>query len=109
MNIKKEKIVSESIRFSVIDNGKIIGQADLCLFKNKFHDRPFGLLESVFINEDCRGQGIGTKLVKEAINETKELNCYKLIATSRYSRPKVHKLYLKLGFEDWGKEFRIDF
>ncbi|MFH1427319.1 MAG: GNAT family N-acetyltransferase [Patescibacteria group bacterium] len=109
MNIKKDKIISEGIRFSVIDKGKKIGQADLCLFKNKFHDRPFGLMESVFINEDCRGQGIGTKLVKELISEAKRLNCYKLIATSRYSRPKVHELYLELGFKDWGKEFRIDY
>ncbi|MFH1427775.1 MAG: GNAT family N-acetyltransferase [Patescibacteria group bacterium] len=109
MNIKKEKIVSESIRFSVIDNGKIIGQADLCLFKNEFHVQLFGLLESVFINENFRRQGIGTELITEIIKEAKKQNCYKLIATSRYSRPKVHKLYLKLGFKDWGKEFRIDF
>lgn len=35
--------------------------------------------------------------------------CYKLIATSRTSRPKVHELYHRLGFTQHGVEFRIDF
>jgi hypothetical protein len=34
--------------------------------------------------------------------------CYMLIATSRHSRPKVHDLYRRLGFEDHGIEFRMD-
>ncbi|MEO0537352.1 MAG: hypothetical protein AAF215_26285 [Cyanobacteria bacterium P01_A01_bin.123] len=37
------------------------------------------------------------------------MNCYKLIATSRTSRPKVHDLYQRLGFTQQGFEFRIDF
>jgi len=35
--------------------------------------------------------------------------CYKLIATSRTSRPKVHELYQRLGFENHGVEFRMNF
>ena len=76
--------------------------------KNDSHKQPFGLMEDVFIDEPLRGKGYGTKLVKEIIKEFKKQNCYKLIATSRYPRDKVHKLYEKLGFEDWGKEFRIN-
>ena len=41
------------------------------------------------------------------IEEAKNIGCYKLIACSRYSRPQIHEWYKKLGFEDYGKEFKI--
>jgi len=66
-------------------------------------------MEDVFISEECRGRGLGTKLANKLIAEAKKQNCYKLVACSRHSRPRVHKMYLKLGFQDWGKEFRINF
>lgn len=77
--------------------------------KNDLHEVPFGLMEDVFVDETLRGQGIGTKIVQKLIEVAKEKKCYKLICTSRYSKPKVHELYEKIGFKDHGKEFRIDF
>ena len=109
MDIQKKEILTKSIKFSVVENGQEVGRAFLCILKNDIHDKPFGLMEDVFIFEKFRGQGIGTKLVKKVIEEAKNRDCYKLIATSRNSRPLVHDLYLKIGFDDWGKEFRIDF
>ena len=109
MSIKKQKISNEGIKFSIEKDDKEIVRAYLYLMKNDSHKQPFGLMEDVFIDESLRGKGYGTKIVKELIKEAKKQNCYKLIATSRYARDKVHKLYKKLGFQDWGKEFRIDF
>jgi len=37
-----------------------------------------------------------------------EAGCYKLVATSRASRPRVHELYERLGFENYGVEFRMN-
>lgn len=76
---------------------------------NSLHREPFGLLEDVYVAESHRGKGLGTKLVRQVIQMAKERGCYKLIATSRTSRPKVHKLYKDLGFQERGWEFRIDF
>ena len=76
---------------------------------NDLHDAPFGLLEDVFVDESERGSGLGTALVKEVMSAANELGCYKLIATSRTSRPKVHELYERLGFEKHGVEFRMTF
>ena len=109
MEIKESKKSSEGIRFSVKENEKEIGRAYLYIMHNDLHSRPFGLMEDVYIAESYRGQGIGTKLVKQIIEKAKQMNCYKLIATSRYSRPEVHKLYERIGFKDYGKEFRINF
>lgn len=91
-----------------LDGKKEIGRAYLYVLNNSLRDVPFGFIEDVFVSEDYRGQGIGTKLVNEAIKEAKEQKCYKIIMTSRYSRKNVHKLYKKIGFSDWGKEFKME-
>ena len=109
MDIKKKKISGYGIKFYVEENGKEVGRAYLYVMNNDLHDEPFGLMEDVYIDESLRGKGMGTKLVEGLVAEAKKIGCYKLIATSRYERERVHQLYGRLGFKDWGKEFRLDF
>lgn len=110
MKFKKLKVKSAyGIKITVEDKGKELGRAFLYLLKNAQHSRPFGLLEDVFVAESLRGKGIGSKLVVEAIKEAKKRDCYKLIATSRVSKPEMKKYYKKFGFKVWGSEFRMDF
>lgn len=75
---------------------------------NDLHREPFGLLEDVFVDESARGRGIGTELVRRVVAAANDAGCYKLLATSRTSRPKVHALYERLGFRNHGIEFRLD-
>ncbi|MBU5575337.1 MAG: GNAT family N-acetyltransferase [Nitrososphaerota archaeon] len=107
MNIEKGN--SEYYKISVVKDKKEIGRCFIFLIRNELHKNPYALLEDVFVDESMRGQGIGTELVKKAIELAKNLGCYKIIATSRETRENVHKLYEKLGFKKWGFEFRIDF
>ena len=65
------------------------------------------MLEDVFVEETYRGQGLGGELVKATVAEAKARGCYKIIGTSRYSRAEGLEFYKKLGFEDYGKEFRM--
>lgn len=109
MEIKKSEKQSRVIKFEVEEDEKIVGRAYLYLIYNDLHQEPYGLLEDVFIEESERGRGTGTNLVKEVIKEAKVQGCHKLVGTSRYSRPEVHKWYEGLGFKDYGKEFRMDF
>lgn len=99
---------SSYIHFSVKKNGQEIARAFLYLIYNGLHSDPYGLLEDLFVDESFRGQGIGTGLVVDVIAAAKDNNCYKLLATSRSNRPKVHTMYRKLGFEEYGKEFRMN-
>lgn len=108
MEIRHKVIASAGIRFSITVKNKEVGHAYLYIMRNDLDDRPFGFLEDVFVDESVRGYGIATKLIKQVIKTAEENNCYKIVATSRYSRPKVHTLYKRLGFQDHGKEFRID-
>jgi len=109
MDIQTKDVNANGIKLFVTQDGKEVGRAYLYLMTNDLHERPFGFMEDVFVDDSLRGGGIGTALVNAVVQEAKKRNCYKLIATSRYARPKVHELYVKLGWSDHGKEFRIDF
>ena len=108
--MRKNTFTATGIRFSVQRAGVEAGRAYLYLLQNDLHDKPFGLLEDVYVNPDHRGEGIAGELVAAVIEEAEE-KCYKLIATSRNdgTRQSVHEWYIRLGFADYGTEFRIDF
>jgi GNAT superfamily N-acetyltransferase len=108
VNIARDERPARGIRFSIGDERGEVARAYLYIMRNDLHDVPFGLLEDVFVAESERGSGLGTALVKEVIAAAREAGCYKLIATSRVSRPKVHELYERLGFASYGIEFRLN-
>lgn len=108
MNFENRNIEAIGIRISVIDNETEVGRAYTYIMHNDLHDQPFGLMEDVYVDETHRGKGVGSELVKQVIKLAKKANCYKLVATGRTSRPKVHELYQRLGFTQHGIEFRID-
>ena len=118
-DIIEEKIGEYGIRLSCIktgENRKVsfanvnceVGRAYLYILKNDLHLEPFGLLEDVFVNEDYRGKGLMKNLVRRVLKIAANHNCYKVIATSRHERRKVHECYKKLGFAEYGIEFRIN-
>src|SRR5947207_2570113 len=109
MIISKKLQASKAIKLEIKDGSKSRGRAYLYLIYNGLHKEPYGLMEDVFVDESLRGQGLGTKLILEIIKQAKKYKCYKLIATSRTSRPQVHKLYERFGFKKHGIEFRMDF
>ena len=97
------------IKLEYVLEGEVVGRAYLVLVQNELHPEPYALLEDVFVKEEYRGRGIGKEIVRKAIEKARELGCYKIIATSRFEREKVHRFYESLGFKKWGFEFRIDF
>jgi GNAT superfamily N-acetyltransferase len=95
-------------RFAAHDEkGQEIGYCYLIVISNR-PETCFGFFENLFVDPKYRGHGIGTSLVETVVKKAKELGCYKLICTSRNDNVLAHKLYLKLGFTDWGREFRLD-
>ena len=108
MEIKTNSVKSKGIKFSFMESNLEIARAYLYLMHNDLHQEPFGLMEDVYVAEGYRGKGLGTKLVEEVVRVAKQEGCYKLIATSRKSRPQVHQLYKRLDFQEHGLEFRIN-
>lgn len=106
--IEYKKIHTGAFRLSLAKDGQEIGHAYLYLIDNDGHDKPYGYMEDVFVEEDHRRNGYGKELVNAVIALAKERECYKIVGTSRYSREGVHDLYTKLGFIDHGKSFRMN-
>ena len=90
--IDRVERAARGIRFSIAGADGEIARAYLYVMTNDLHEEPFGLLEDVFVAESERGSGLGTALVNEVVAAAREAGCYKLVATSRASRPKVHAL-----------------
>lgn len=56
-------------------------------------------VESVRVDEQFRGQGIGRKLMLWAIERAKEKGCVSMQLTTHNERKKAHKFYEDLGFK----------
>jgi ribosomal protein S18 acetylase RimI-like enzyme len=108
MQIQKEYLNSKAIKFIIIKNNKQIARAHLYIIKNDLHNKPYAYIEDVYVNENHRGQGFGKKLINYLISQAKQLNCYKIICTSRNNNDLVHNFYKNQGFKEHGKEFRIN-
>ena len=109
MKLNTAAITTSGMKFSLVEDNLEVARAYLYFIHNGLHQEPFGLLEDVFVVQSHRGEGLGTKLIEQVVRAAKEHGCYKLVATSRTSRSKVHQLYKRLGFQERGVEFRIDF
>lgn len=110
MNIIKEKQTrAYGIKIQAREGEKILGRAYVYILWNDVHEEPFALLEDVFVKEDVRHKGYGTKIVKEALELAKKTGCYKIIATTRDSKPAVQAWYQRLGFHRHAAGFRKDF
>jgi len=110
MEVRQRPARTEGLRFSIDEDGREVARAFLYLAENDLHPgRWFGLLEDVFVDESARGRGFGAAIVGHVMAEARHRGCYKLIATSRHERSRVHDLYRSLGFEEWGREFRLNF
>ena len=105
---KETKKDCYAVKMTVVENDKEVARAWLYVLQNDLHKEPFGLLEDVFVDEDQRGKGLGTKLVREIIEESKKIGCYKLIATVRSSRGVTCSWYEKFGFLNYGSELRMN-
>ncbi len=109
MEFKKlQKNNAGAIKIVAMEGDQEVGRAYLYLLYNDLHKEPFGFLEDVFVKEVFRKQGLGSQLVQKVIDEAKAQGCYKLIATSRSTKPELQKFYEKFGLNVWGVEYRKD-
>jgi len=59
-----------------------------------------GQIESVRVSRDCRGGGIGRKMIIWAIEQCRARNCGAVQLTTDKSRLDAHRFYKSLGFID---------
>ena len=87
---------------------EVWGWVYLYILYNDSHQEPFGMMENLYVEEEHRNQGVGSKLMAAVIAEARKQGCYKLIGTSRHTNDKAPEFYKRFGFQNWGLEFRMD-
>jgi GNAT superfamily N-acetyltransferase len=92
---------------AVMDN-KIVGSFALLIMDNLAHmGAPSAVVEDVVVNSKWRGQGIGSQMIRFAMDKARQAKCYKLALTCSINRDRAHKFYESLGFEKHGYSFLI--
>lgn len=95
------------IFIAVTPEGKIIGAATL-LIEQKFirHRAKCGHIEDVSVAKGLEGNGIGSAVVKKAVDYAKKAGCYKVILDCS---DKHMSFYQKFGFRRYENCMRLDF
>ncbi len=76
---------------------KILGTMTLVVFRIPTGVRSW--VEDVVVDKDCRGQGIGERLIRTAIARAEAEGAKTIDLTSRPTRVEAHRLYRRCGFE----------
>jgi GNAT superfamily N-acetyltransferase len=88
--------------------GSLVGTFVLHIIENLAHQgAPTAIVENVVVDEGCRGQGVGTEMMRFAIDEARRRRCYKLTLSSNLERERAHAFYDALGFERHGYSFVV--
>lgn len=80
-------------------NGVLTGSCLLVIVPNLTRGaRPFSVIENVVVHRDYRRQGIGTELMRSALEMAWDQGCYKAMLLSGARREDAHRFYESLGF-----------
>ena len=86
----------------------LVGTFVLVVIENLTHQgAPSAVVENVVVDERRRGQGIGTAMMRFAMDEARRQRCYKLTLSSNLKRERAHAFYDALGFERHGHSFVV--
>lgn len=86
--------------FIAVANGQIVGSVAIAA-----SSRHLVQLRWFLVHPDYRGQGLGKRLINEAINFCKEKNYQKIYLLTTSMQHTAISLYTKLGFRKTGEKF----
>lgn len=91
-DLHHELIVAES-------SGKVIGTLHLMFLPSLSYQGGLrAQIESVRVDRKCQNQGIGSKMMKWAIERARERGAHIVQLTTHKSRTDAHRFYERLGF-----------
>lgn len=117
-NSKFEEVWNEIIKlnkyfkcFVLEVNNLIVSTCILNIIPNLTRScSPYGVIENVITDPEFQGNGFGKKIMKHAVEHSKESGCYKVMLLSSAKREGAHKFYKSLGFDSSSKKgFQIRF
>ncbi len=73
------------------EQGQMMGSASLHLLQKI--DRRLGIIEDVVVFKKYRGKMVGVKLIKQLIEISKDLKCYKLILNTKEDTARYYEYF----------------
>ncbi|MCL1632167.1 GNAT family N-acetyltransferase [Sporolactobacillus sp. CPB3-1] len=93
----------------LFDHAELTATYSLIILDNFGHGgKKIALIENVVVAEATRGQGIGRKMMEDAMKRAAANHCYKLMLSSDLKRTGAHAFYETLGFDQHGLSFRVE-
>jgi GNAT superfamily N-acetyltransferase len=90
--------------------GRVVGSFALLVMDNLGHyGAPSAIAEDVVVAPEEQGRGIGSAMMRRAVELARGKGCYKLALSSNLKRERAHAFYDGLGFERHGYSFRVAF
>lgn len=81
------------------EENKTIGMLNLLYTVSTALGARVGILEDMVISRDHRSQGLGSKLIKFAIDFAKDNGCKRLTLLTDADNTSAHRFYIDKGFE----------
>lgn len=79
--------------------GELIASCVLIMMPNLTHGaRPYGLIENVVTHTEYRRRGLGTQILRHALQAAWKQGCYKVMLLTGSKRPEVLRFYEQAGF-----------
>lgn len=90
-------------------NGEVIGTLHLMFLPSiSFQGRLRAQVESVRVDRKCQNRGIGSEMMKWAINRARERGAHVVQLTTHKTRQDAHRFYERLGFKGSHLGMKLD-
>ncbi len=108
--LNKMKHYQDYTLYVATTDNQVVGSFALLIIDNLAHmGAPSAIVEDVVVHSRWQSQGIGSKMIRFAMEKAKKAKCYKLALSCSINRERAHKFYESLGFEKHGYSFLIKF
>jgi GNAT superfamily N-acetyltransferase len=89
-------------------DGRVVGTLQLTFLRYlTYGGARVGLVEAVQVADGQRGRGVGSALMRYAIDEAKRCGCNRVQLTSNKARKDAHRFYERLGFVATHEGFKL--
>jgi GNAT superfamily N-acetyltransferase len=92
------------------DDGEVIGTLQITFLRYLSRGgASVALVEAVQVDASVRNQGIGSMMMRAAIDEARKRGCNRVQLTSNKARTSAHRFYERLGFTRSHEGFKLYF
>ena len=89
----------QSVIFVAEQNTKLVGVVQTQI-NTRLAEGKYGEITALVVKEECRGTGIGKKLLLLAIENMRNLGCKSYVVRTNSKRKNAHQFYISQGFKE---------